>query len=830
MRTLFKLSIALFLTSCLAATVGVIGVWAYFAPQLPSIDEIEQIKLQQPMQVFSSDGDLIAEYGRERRAPVDIQDVPQHVKQAFVSAEDDRFFSHPGVDWQGLLRAVYVVATTGEKSQGGSTITMQVARNLFLDRSKRYSRKIKEILLALRLERELGKDRILELYLNTIFFGNRAWGVASAAQIYYDKTLDELTLAETAMIAGLPKAPSAYNPIANPERAKQRRNYVLRRMHELGEIDRAAFDAARVAGLTAELHFAVQELDAGYVAEMVRSELHAQHGDAIYSQGWRVYTTVSSRLQSAANRGLRDALHSYEERHGYRGALKQLPAESLFDPEALADALGAVSVFGNLDIAVVLKVDTVSADILLKSGSRNVLDLDGVQWARPFLSADKLGAEVEAVDQVLSPGDVVYVRPTDDGRLRLAQIPGPEGALVAMDPRNGRVLALVGGYAFDRSEFNRVNQAARQPGSNFKPFIYTAGLESGLTLATVFNDAPVVFADDKLEDVWRPENYSGRVYGPTRLRDALVKSRNLVSIRVLRKIGVPYAVNYVRRFGFGDDSLPRDLSLSLGSGVVKPIDLASGYAVFANGGYRVDPWFIERIENNLGEVIFEADPVHACEELDCVSSLLRQSEDGRYTSEVRTHRRAPRVLSSEVAWLMDSVLGDVVTRGTATLARRELGRRDLAGKTGTTNEQMDAWFTGYHPSVVATAWVGFDQVQTLGSKETGGRAALPMWINFMREALDGVPEATREQPDSIVRVRIDSKTGELASSTSRDTVFEVFRDETQVDLASQETSLDAGGLSSVRETLQSATEPRSTRWAEVPRDTNDTDDVREQLF
>lgn len=827
MRTFIKVSLALFCTGCLFAIIGAIGVWAYFAPQLPTTDEISRIELHQPMQVLSQEGDLIAEYGLKRRMPVGIDDVPEQVRQAFVSAEDDRFYSHPGVDWQGLLRAVYVLVTTGEKSQGGSTITMQVARNLFLDKSKRYSRKIKEILLALRLERELNKGRILELYVNTIFFGNRAWGVASAAQIYYDKTLDELTLPEAAMIAGLPKAPSAYNPIANPERALQRRNYVLRRMNELGVIDQQTFEDAKSAGLTAGLHFATQELDAGYVAEMVRAELFAQHGDAIYNEGWKVYTTISRRLQSAANRGLRDALHSYEERHGYRGALQKLNPEAMADPDGVSATLKSLPTFGDLDVAVVHGVDAESAEIELASGARSLIDLENVAWAREFVAIDKLGAEIESVDQVLSVGDVIYVRPMDDGRMRLAQLPGPEGALVALDPRDGRVLALVGGYAFDRSKFNRVSQAERQPGSNFKPFIYTAGLENGLTLASVFNDAPVVFADDKLEDVWRPENYSGRVYGPTRLREALVKSRNLVSIRVLRKIGVPYAVDYARRFGFDDVSLPRDLSLSLGSGVVKPIDLVTGYAVFANGGYRVEPWYIERIENNKGDVIFEANPAVACSGEDCVVSTMRQSTDGRYVSEVRSQRMAPKVLDTEVAWLMDSVLGDVVKRGTATLAKRELGRDDLAGKTGTTNEQMDAWFTGYHPSVVATAWVGFDQVQTLGAKETGGRAALPMWINFMREALEGVPEKPAGQPDNIVRIRIDSETGRLANAGAKNTVFELFRDEQAVSEIVQR-----GAADQVSDDVQVegvAASAQTPLWAEVPSEERDSD-VREQLF
>ncbi len=828
MKTFIKYTLALCCLGVLCGVIGAIGIWAYFSPQLPTTEEISRIQLHQPMQVLSKDGVLIAEYGQKRRMPVTIDEVPLQMQQAFVAAEDDRFYQHPGVDWQGIARALYVVVTTGEKSQGGSTITMQVARNLFLDNSKRYSRKIKEILLSFRLESELDKDKILELYMNTIFFGNRAWGVSSAAQIYYNKPLSELTLPEIAMIAGLPKAPSAYNPIANPERALQRRNYVLRRMLEVGKIDSSTYESAKLASLSAGLYFANSELDAGYLAEMVRSTLHDQYGDAIYNDGWKVYTTVSSRMQSTANRSLRDTLHAYEERHGYRGPLRALDPETLEDPDAVKAALDSVPLYGDLDAAVVTAVTAEGADLELKRGGTATLDLEGVAWARAFVDINELGPEVESVDQVLSVGDIVYVRPGEGVRLTLAQLPGPEGAFVALDPNDGAVLALVGGYAFDRSKFNRASQAARQPGSNFKPFVYAAALENGLTLASVFNDAPVVFADDKLESVWRPENYSGRVYGPTRLREALVASRNLVSIRVLRKIGVPYTVEYARRFGFQEESLPRDLSLSLGSGVVKPLELVNAYAVFANGGYAVEPWFIDRIEDNEGRVIYRADPVVACDGEDCIESEWHQGLDGRYVSELRSRRVAPRVLDGEIAWLMDSVLGDVVKRGTARRAGTELGRTDLAGKTGTTNEQMDAWFTGYHRSVVATAWVGFDQVRTLGAKETGGRAALPMWIDFMREALEGVPTTDNAQPDSVVRIRIDRDTGKLARAGSDNSVFEVFRDQS----LAQVEPVDPGAVLPAANDVAAGEENVVTTptWSSLPDEETDDADIREQLF
>ena len=780
-KTFFKLSVICLFSLVLLALIAGFGLAMHYKKDLPSVHEIRDVQMYVPLQVFSSDGELLAEYGEKRRVVATIDEIPKKMQQAFIAAEDDRFYEHPGVDWQGLARAVYVLVSTGKKAQGGSTITMQIARNLFLDNDKNYSRKAREMLLALEIEQELSKDEILELYLNKIFFGNRAWGVGAAAFAYYGKTLDQLDLAEIAMIAGLPKAPSAYNPLANPTRAVVRRNYVLRRMRELSMISQQDFDLASVAPVTAKLHVAQRSLEGGYVAEMVRSELVQRFGDSAYSDGYRVYTTLTSRAQRAATEGLRRALHSYEERHGYRGPLQTLDEETLLDEVALSQALSEVPRFGELSVAVVLSVETDSATIQLNDGGTARLLLEGVQWAQKRLSIDELGEEIERVDQVLSRGDLIYVTPGDNAQLKLAQLPEPEGAFVALDPRDGAVLALAGGYQFERSKFNRVMQAERQPGSNFKPFVYSAALDAGLTVASVFNDAPVVFNDDKLEDVWRPENYSGRVYGPTRLREALVKSRNLVSIRILRKIGINNAIKYIDRFGLNSKEMPRDLSLALGSGVLKPIELVRAYAVFANGGYLVEPYFIRRIEDRDGNLLFNASPQIACEDIACVEGMQQKiAEFDQNTlagdeQDLTSPVLAQRVLEADNAFLMNSMLREVVRRGTAVRAGKALARPDIAGKTGTTNEQMDAWFTGFHPDIVATAWVGFDQVKTLGAKETGGRAALPMWIDFMQTMLDGVPVSELIPPDNIVRLRVDKDTGKRARAGSDGAMFEYFR-------------------------------------------------------
>jgi len=817
------LAILLFSFVLLALLVGF-----YFAvtlkKDLPVVGEIRDLQMYVPLKVFSKDGELLAEYGEKRRIVAAIENIPLPMQQAFIAAEDDRFYEHPGVDWQGLARAVYVLVTTGEKAQGGSTITMQIARNLFLDNTKRYSRKAKEMLLALEIEQELSKDEILELYLNKIFFGNRAWGVGAAAFAYYGKTLDELSLAEISMIAGLPKAPSAYNPIANPERALVRRNYVLRRMLELNMIDQNQFDEAVNSPVTAKLHRSKRAVEGGYIAEMVRSELVERYGDQAYSAGFKVYTTLTAKAQRAATEGLRSALHAYEERHGYRGPLATVDEEVLADEVALSQAMAEPPQYGELSTAVVLSVSETEAEVLLSDGGTALLGLASVEWARERISIDEQGEEITAVDQVLTRGDVIYVMPGENAQLKLAQLPEPEGAFVAIDPKDGAILGLAGGYQFERSKFNRVMQADRQPGSNFKPFVYAAGLDAGFSLASVLNDAPVVFEDDKLEDVWRPENYSGRVYGPTRLREALVKSRNLVSIRVLRKIGIKNAINYIARFGLDTEELPQDLSLVLGSGVIKPIDLVTGYAVFANGGFRVEPYFIRRIEDRDGTVLFTARPQVACADDACLQDVMAEGVATGTDTPMLRPVMAPRVLAEDTSFLMNSALREVVRRGTAVAAGKALGRPDIAGKTGTTNEQMDAWFTGYHPEVVASAWVGFDQVKTLGSRETGGRAALPMWIDFMQTMLDGVPVSELIPPDNIVRLRIDKQSGKLARPGASGAMFEYFRsDDVRSEQAAPTATQSNSGVE--EEAIEPIWKVRPVLPEEAPQE-----DIRDLLF
>lgn len=834
MKTFLKLSVICLFSLVLLALIAAFFLAMHYKKDLPAVTKIRDVQMYVPLQVFSDDGELLAEYGEKRRIVATIDEIPMLMQQAFIAAEDDRFYEHPGVDWQGVARAVYVLVTTGKKAQGGSTITMQIARNLFLDNDKKYSRKIKEMLLAMEIERELSKDEILELYLNKIFFGNRAWGVGAAAFAYYGKPLDELDLAEIAMIAGLPKAPSAYNPLANPDRAVIRRNYVLRRMRDLSIISQKDFDLASAAPVTAKLHVAQRALEGGYVAEMVRAELVERYGDAAYSNGYRVFTTLTSKAQRAATESLRRSLHAYEERHGYSGPFANLEEEVVNDEVALSQALLAMPQFGELAAAAVLAVDAASATIQLSDGGTARVELSGVEWARERLSIDELGDEITQVDQVLAVGDLVYVIPGDDAQLRLAQLPEPEGAFVALDPSDGAVLALAGGYQFERSKFNRVTQASRQPGSNFKPFVYSAALDAGITLATVFNDAPVVFDDDKLEDVWRPENFSGRVYGPTRLREALVKSRNLVSIRVLRKIGIRNAINYIDRFGLDRESMPYDLSLSLGSGVLKPIDLVRAYAVFANGGFLVEPYFIRRIEDRNGKLLYSASPQIACADERCLEEYLAKSDVGTLATSDSSEEvtalgeasLAPRVLDEGNAFLMNSMLREVVRRGTATSAGKALERLDIAGKTGTTNEQMDAWFTGYHPEIVATAWVGFDQIKTLGSRETGGRAALPMWIDFMQTMLDGVPVSELIPPDNVVRLRIDMASGKRARAGADGAMFEFFRG-----TKTESVQPSSGEAVESVSTGQAATKPEPI-WSVEPALPEEAaqEDIRDQLF
>ncbi|OOG22727.1 peptidase [Thioalkalivibrio denitrificans] len=775
---------SLFALSFIAVLV-VAGAYLYVAPDMPEVESLREVRLQVPLRVYSADGLLMAEYGEQRREPLPLEDIPEPLIQAFLAAEDDRFYRHPGVDPQGLLRAAHNLVTTGERTQGGSTITMQVARNFFLSRDRTYTRKLTEIFLALRIERELSKDEILELYLNKIYLGHRAYGVAAAAQVYYGTTVDQLTLDQMAVIAGLPKAPSTTNPVTSPRRAEIRRNYVLGRMYGLGHITTEDYHAALQTPVAARLHHPVVQLEASYVGEMVRQEMLARYGEAAYTDGFNVYTTVDGRLQRAANDALRQGLIAYDRRHGYRGPEARVDLSAHRDDAALDAVLSGVArVGGRLWPGIVLEATAESAEVYLGAGSRVTLDLDAVSWARPYINVSRTGDAPTQVDDVLSPGDLIRVEQSrgDPERWVLSQVPAASGALVAMDPDDGSLRALAGGFDFFQASFNRAVQARRQPGSAFKPFLYAAALDRGYSPASLINDAPVVFEDSALEDTWRPTNYSGRFYGPTRLREALAQSRNLVSIRLLHAIGVNYGHGYLSRFGFDLSRQPRNLSLALGSGAVTPLEMTRAYAVFANGGHLVDPWFIERIEGPDGDIVFQALPRRVCDdECQSAEALIRVDDALADPLDMEALalpivEPAERVLSPANAYQMVSMMHDVILEGTARGARR-MGRSDIAGKTGTTNDLRDAWFSGFNRDLVSTVWVGFDDNSPLGPRETGGVVALPVWIDFMSVALSGRPEHSMPQPDGMVTVRIDAETGRLASSGTRRTLFETFTPE-----------------------------------------------------
>ncbi len=830
-----RISSKIFIVLLILCFTGLIGLYLYLEPKLPSIEGLSDIQLQVPLRVYSSEGGLIAEYGEKRRSPRMIDEIPLALRQAFLAAEDDRFYEHPGVDYQGILRAVMVLVTTGRRGQGGSTITMQLARNFYLSAEKTFGRKTNEIFLALKIEQQLSKDQILELYLNKIYLGNRAYGVAAAARVYYGKSMEDLDLSQLAMIAGLPKAPSKYNPIVNPTRALLRRDYVLNRMLALGYISEADMRFAKAQSVTAGLHTSQVDVSASYVAEMVRYEISRQFGEGAYIKGLNVYTTLDGRLQNAANRSLRHALQAYDRRHGYRGAEQQVNLNpdgaeySVAEQEILwQEAVEDLSVIGGMHPALVLDVVDRGAKVFLKGGRLIQLDWDAMKWAKAYINRNSQGKAPEKAVDILSAGDIVRIY-KEEGKWLLGQVPEVQGALTSLRSNDGALQALVGGYDFHKSKFNRAVQAKRQAGSSFKPFIYSAALSKDYTAATLINDAPVVFHDSAMEGTWRPQNYSGKFFGPTRLREALVKSRNLVSIRILRSIGVRYATNFAARFGFDSSKLPHDLSLALGSGEMSPLELSRGFAAFSNGGYRVKPYFIQRIEDLKGNILFEADPEVACvscelkargvappsklpaladaqerekaeqlrQEVLLSESLQSQQnsspgadgktatgegnneEQGQEEAALgyRLPRQAERAADGRVIYIMNSILRDVIKRGTGRRAL-VLGRADLHGKTGTTNDQKDAWFNGFNNKLVTTVWVGFDQQQlSLGNYETGSKAALPMWIEFMRTALEGTPETRMQRPERLVNIKINAETGELANATDTHAVFEMFRSE-----------------------------------------------------
>ena len=731
----FLLSILFIVGACvvLIALAGLLIVLAY--PNLPSLNALTDYRPKIPLRVYTADGYVIGEFGEERRAFVQVQDVPAVMKQAILAAEDERFYQHPGIDTLGVLRAAWSNFISGGKRQGASTITMQVARNFFLSSEKTLSRKFYEALLAFKIENDLTKDEILQLYVNQIYLGQRAYGFAAAAQIYYGKPLKDLSTAEASMLAGLPKAPSSYNPIANPKRAKQRQLYVLRRMHELRFINDSQLAEAQAQELQIKRDSGEFSVPADYVAEMARQIAFEQYRDETYTRGLRVYTTIMRADQLAAHSALRKGVLAYDRRHGYRGAEAYVDFSEIEGTleDTAEDVLVDFPDSEDLLAAVVLEADRKSVRAYRRGGEIVNITDDGLKLALKMLD-DKAPP-----NRRLRRGAIIRISRDDKTGWHITQLPDVEAAFVAASPKDGAVRALVGGFDFSRNKFNHVTQAWRQPGSSFKPFIYSAALEKGFTPASVIPDEPLTISSGETgSQAWEPKNYDGKYEGPMPLRTALAKSKNMVSIRLLRSIGSRYAQDYITRFGFEGEKHPPYLTMALGAGAVTPWQMLTAYSVFANGGYRVHPFIVKRITDDQGNTLAETQPEEAGDE----------------------HLR---VIDARNAYLMDSMMHDVIRRGTATRALA-LKRRDLAGKTGTTNEYVDAWFCGYQPTLVGIAWIGFDQPRKLGDGETGGSAALPMWIGYMQEVLKGVPESQMAVPDGLVSVAVGSESDDRPPS------------------------------------------------------------------
>lgn len=735
---------ALLGTLVLAVILGILAV-LYLESTLPSVEMLKDMRLQVPLRVFSNDGKLIAEFGEGRRTPVTLNQVPKDLINAILATEDRRFYEHPGVDFRGLMRAGVNLLSNASMKQGGSTITMQVARNFFLTRKKTFIRKINEILLALKIEKELTKDEILELYLNKIYFGKRAYGVAAAAEVYYGTTVEHLTLDQVAMIAGLPQAPSSINPLHDPDAAYKRRKHVLERMLSYEFINTAQYNKAIEAPLPRKYHGRIVEVEAPYIAEMVRQDLYSRYGDAIYGLGYEVYTTIDSEQQTAANQALRRALLEYDQRHGYRKTKIHFEVSrkntSDQDLENLIQELNEVPAYGNLLPAIVMRIEGAKIAVLLQDGRTIDIPWSGLSWARPQFKGGGMGASPKGPSDIVKIGDVIYTQEVNK-TWRMAQIPEVAGAFVALDPKTGGILALVGGFDYNISSFNRVTQADRQPGSNFKPFLYSAALDNGYTLASVVNDAPFSYTDPVTGVTWRPHNDKNRIYGPTRLRVSLARSQNMVTVRLMQAVGIKNVIDYVERFGFNRAKLPAFMSLALGSADLTPLEIVTGYCVFANGGNRVTPNFVKKILDYQGNLVYEATPP-----------------------------LPTRAISEETAFLMYSALQEAIKSGTGQRAK-SLGRQDLAGKTGTTNEWMDAWYSGFNRDIVATAWVGFDEPRSL--KEYGSIAALPMWMYFMDVVLKDKPENAPPMPPGVVSMKIDPYSGHLAYDGQGSGIFEYF--------------------------------------------------------
>ena len=730
----------------LVVSLGVVGTAlaglaaALIYPNLPPLEALTDYKPKLPLRVYTSDGALIGEFGEERRAFITIDKVPAYMKQAIIAAEDERFYSHGGVDTLGVLRAATSNLLAGGAKEGASTITMQVARNFFLSNEKTLTRKLSEAMLAMKIEHNLSKDKILELYINQIYLGQRAYGFEAAARTYFGKTMRELSLAEFAMLAGLPKAPSRYNPVVNFPRAKARQEYVLKRMLTLKFIDQPTWQAAVKQKLIIRQTRQQTDVSADYAAEMVRQTLFEKYGESIYSSGIKAVTTLKRAQQASANQSVWQGIADYDLRHGYRGPEKQisLPADKTARDTAIVNALDDIPPVSDMRPAVVLSATAKQIQAQLHDGTVAEISGSSLRWVANWAGGKK--------GRKLEPGAIVRVQATGKSQWRLAQLPEVEAALIAVNPEDGAITALVGGFDFSRNKFNRVTQAWRQPGSSFKPFIYSAALEKGLTPASMIENAPIsLTAEETGGTAWDPKNYDSSTGAPVRIRTALTKSLNLVSIRILQSIGPHYARDYIRRFGFDPARHPPYLTMALGAGSVTPLQLAAAYGVFANGGYSVNPYLIDKVYDKDGRLLMQSSPQKA-------------------------GSTAPRVIDPRNAWLMTNMMQDVVRYGTAARAG-QLGRNDLAGKTGTTNDSRDTWFAGFNPSLVAVAWMGYDQPRSLGRGETGSQSALPIWMNFMGTALKGTPQNGWSMPSGIISEKINPRTGARPADSLIDSVF-----------------------------------------------------------
>ena len=767
----------------IAMGVGLALYSATLIPNLPTVDEIRKIPLNIPLRIYSSDNKLIGEYGDERRIPITTDQAPALLIDSILVSEDDRFYHHTGVDFPGLIRAAISNLTAGAKEQGASTITMQVVRNFFLNPKKTYTRKLKEILLSFNVERALTKDEILELYLNKIFLGHRSYGFAAAAQVYYGRELKDLSVPELAMLAGLPKAPSTNNPISNPENAVVRRNYVLKRLHELDRIDDFSYHNAIQAPITASLNIANVDIKAPYISEMARQIMIDRFGKAIYEKGLNVTVTVNSAYQEKANEALRKGLLDYDMRHGYRGVPGQFDLEAFGElaesekQEALDAHFKAFPSSREVVPGVVTDVQEQSFTAINSDSRLVTVEWEHIKWARQHKGPNSLGPELRTVSDVLGVGDTVYLRQIDEEVWGLSQIPDVSGALVSMDPHTGAILALSGGFDYYMSKFNRATQAERQPGSNIKPFIYSAALDHGFTPSSRVSAAPIVIEDD-LEGIWRPQNYSKKFFGPTRLRKALSLSLNLVSVRLLRSIGIEQTIDHLEKFGFNGDALPRSLSLSLGSTTITPLQLASAYCTFANGGKSVEPYLIERVVDAQGNEIALDEPLPSCDTCLESNAIHQEAEvqDAIVEASADTTEEAQksvRKISEQNAFLTTSIMKQVIISGTAKRALA-LERSDLAGKTGTTNDYKDAWFSGFNPDVMTSVYVGFDQPSHLGRRESGASAALPIWVDFMGTVLKDYPEKEMRIPSKITTRFINKESEKVTYQGDPDGYHEYY--------------------------------------------------------